>query len=245
MGETRLATTFQFRWRVTLPSVEFMRNKRIAVQSSAGSYSVVCGAGVLRHAALEIAKLGKFSSVHIASSAKVWRAIGAGVRRGVAVKNRGAVHLMNDGESAKNLRTVELLTRDLIKGGADRKSLLLAVGGGVVGDVAGFVAASYLRGIALVHVPTTVVAQVDSSIGGKTGVNLPEGKNLVGTFYPPRLVLSDPGTLSSLPPRDFRSGIYEIIKYGVIGDARLFQFLEAKLEKVLRRERPALAFVIE
>jgi len=244
MGETRLATTFQFRWRVTLPSVEFMRNKRIAVQSSAGSYSVVCGAGVLRHAALEIAKLGKFSSVHIASSAKVWRAIGAGVRRGVGVKNRGAVHLMNDGESAKNLRTVELLTRDLIKGGADRKSLLLAVGGGVVGDVAGFVAASYLRGIALVHVPTTVVAQVDSSIGGKTGVNLPEGKNLVGAFYPPRLVLSDPEALRTLPEREFRGGLAEIIKHAVIADAEMFAYLEKNMEKVKRRNRAALDYLI-
>src|SRR5258707_12292249 len=123
MGETRLATTFQFRWRVTLPSVEFMRNKRIAVQSSAGSYSVVCGAGVLRHAALEIAKLGKFSSVHIASSAKVWRAIGAGVRRGVRGKNSGAGHVTNDGESPKKLGGVELLTRDLIQTGRDHKRI--------------------------------------------------------------------------------------------------------------------------
>jgi 3-dehydroquinate synthase len=123
--------------------------------------------------------------------------------------------------------------------------LIVAVGGGVVGDVAGFVAASYARGIALVHVPTTVVAQVDSAIGGKTGVNLPEGKNLVGAFYPPKAVVADPGFLSSLAPRDFRSGIYEIIKYGVIGDVKLFHFLEEKLEKVLRCDRTALAFVIE
>ena len=115
----------------------------------------------------------------------------------------------------------------------------------MVGDVAGFVAASYARGIALIHVPTTVVAQVDSAIGGKTGVNLPEGKNLVGAFYPPNGVVADPGFLTSLPPREFRSGIYEIVKYGVIGDAKLFEFLEGKLEKVLRRERPALAFAIE
>ncbi len=129
--------------------------------------------------------------------------------------------------------------------GADRRALLVAVGGGVVGDIAGFVAASYARGIALVHVPTTVVAQVDSAIGGKTGVNLPEGKNLVGAFYPPKGVVADPGLLSSLPPREYRSGIYEIIKYGVIGDAKLFQILENNMEKVLRRERSALAFVIE
>jgi len=141
--------------------------KRILVRSSAGPYSVVCGAGALRHAAKEIAKLGKFSSVHIVSSPKVWSAVGKNVQRAFGLQDNGAVHLMNDAEAAKNLRTMELLTRDLVRGGADRKSLLIAVGGGVVGDVAGFVAASYLRGVALVQVPTTVVAQVDSSIGAR------------------------------------------------------------------------------
>ncbi len=221
-----------------------MRNKRIVVRSSAGSYSVVCGAGVLRHAAREIAKLGKFSSVHVVSSAKVWRAIGKGIQRGVGVENRGAVHLMNDSEAAKNLRTIELLARDLVNGGADRKALLMAVGGGVVGDVAGFVAASYLRGVALVHVPTTVVAQVDSSIGGKTGVNLPEGKNLVGAFYPPRLVLSDPEVLLTLPEREFRGGLAEIIKHAVIADAEMFAYLEKNVEEVKRRNRAALDYLI-
>src|SRR6202158_5119296 len=244
MANTELATTFLFRRRVTLPSVGFMRIKRIVVQSSAGSYSVVCGAGVLRHGAKEIAKLGKFSSVHIVSSAKVWRAGGTNVRRGCGITNPRCVHLMNDGESAKNLRTVELLARGLVKGGADRKSLLIAVGGGVVGDVAGFVAASYLRGIALVHVPTTVVAQVDSSIGGKTGVNLPEGKNLVGAFFPPRLVLVDPHVLRTLPEREFRGGLAEGIKYGGIADAKLFAYLEQNMDKVLRRDRAALDYII-
>jgi 3-dehydroquinate synthase len=153
--------------------------------------------------------------------------------------------LIDDAETAKNLSTVERACRDLVRAGADRRALIVAVGGGVVGDVAGFVAASYARGIALIHVPTTVVAQVDSAIGGKTGVNLPEGKNLVGAFYSPLGVTADPVFLSSLPPRDFRSGIYEIIKYGVIGDPRLFRFLEEKMERVLRRDRAALAFVIE
>jgi 3-dehydroquinate synthase len=133
----------------------------------------------------------------------------------------------------------------LVRAGADRRALLVAVGGGVVGDVAGFVAASYSRGIGLVHIPTTLVAQVDSAIGGKTGVNLPEGKNLVGAFYPPKLVIGDPDLLRTLPPREFRSGIYEIIKYGVIGDAKLFRFLEANMEKLLRRDPGALDFVIE
>ncbi len=115
----------------------------------------------------------------------------------------------------------------------------------MVGDVAGFVAASYARGIGLIHIPTTVVAQVDSAIGGKTGVNLPEGKNLVGAFYPANAVLADPEILRSLPPREFQSGIYEIVKYGVIGDTKLFQFLESKMEKLLRRDSAALDFVIE
>src|ERR1019366_4917437 len=135
--------------------------------------------------------------------------------------------------------------RDLVRAGADRRAVLVAIGGGIVGDVAGYVAASYARGIGLIHVPTTVVAQVDSAIGGKTGVNLPEGKNLVGAFYPAKDVVADPELLRTLPPREFRSGIYEIIKYGVIGDARLFDFLEGNMEKVLRRERAALAYVIE
>ena len=110
--------------------------------------------------------------------------------------------------------------------------------------MAGFVAASYLRGVALVQVPTTLVAQVDSAIGGKTGVNLPEGKNLVGAFYPPRLVLADPEALRSLPEREFRGGLAEVIKYGVIADAKLFAYLEENLEKILRREAGALEHII-
>src|SRR3984893_7034564 len=221
-----------------------MKTKRILVRSAAGSYAVVCGAGVLRQAAKEVAKLGDFSSVQIVSSTKVWRAIGKEVQRGLAVKNTRHIHFMNDGESAKNLRTVELLARELVRSGADRRSLLVAVGGGVVGDVAGFVAATYLRGIALVHVPTTVVAQVDSSIGGKTGVNLQERKNLVGAFYPPRAVLSDPEVLRTLPERAFRGGLAEIIKHAVIADAEMFAYLEKNMEKVARRDRLALDYLI-
>jgi 3-dehydroquinate synthase len=182
--------------------------------------------------------------VFVISSPRVWRHWGARVERLLSSARRATI-LIDDAETAKSLSTVERACRDLVRAGADRRALIVAVGGGVVGDVAGFVAANYARGIALIHVPTTVVAQVDSAIGGKTGVNLPEGKNLVGAFYPPMGVVSDPGFLTSLPPRDFRSGIYEIIKYGVIGDPTLFQFLEGKLEKVLRRERAALSFVIE
>ncbi|GAC1660661.1 MAG: 3-dehydroquinate synthase [Candidatus Acidiferrum sp.] len=221
-----------------------MKPKRIAVKSSAGTYHVLCGAGVLHNAANSISALGQFSSVHIISSPKVWRAVGEGIQRRLGRQARRHVHLFNDAESAKNMRSVELLCRSLNRAGVDRKGLLIAVGGGVVGDVAGYVAASFLRGVALVHVPTTLVAQVDSAVGGKTGVNLPEGKNLVGAFFPPRLVLADPGTLGSLPDREFRGGLAEIIKYGVIADEKLFAYLEENLENIMRRRREALDYII-
>jgi 3-dehydroquinate synthase len=221
-----------------------MKTRRIEVRSSAGRYSVLCGSGILRSSAAEIAKLAAFSSLHIVSSPRVWRAVGKKVQRAFGAKNGRDVHLINDAESAKNLRTVEVLCRSLVQAGADRKSLLIAVGGGVVGDVAGFVAASYLRGVALVHVATTVVAQVDSSIGGKTGVNLPEGKNLVGAFYPPRLIITDSEMLRTLPEREFRGGLAEIIKHAIIADAKMFAFLEGNMEKLERRDRAALDYLI-
>lgn len=221
-----------------------MNITRIRVQSSAGPYTVIAGAGAIGRAAQEIAVLGHFSSVHVVSSPKVWRAVGKIVQRGLRLSNRNAVHLFSDSESAKNLGSVEQIARSLSHAGADRKSLVIAVGGGVVGDVAGFAAASYLRGVALVHVPTTLVAQVDSSIGGKTGVNLPEGKNLVGAFYPPRLVITDPDLLRSLPPREFRGGLAEVIKHAVIADAPMFALLEKELDNVLRRDRDVLGSLI-
>jgi 3-dehydroquinate synthase len=218
--------------------------KKISVQATNGNYEVLCGRGALRELAPVASRVGQGGAVFVISSARVWRRWGKRIE-GLLGGARSATILMDDAETAKNLSTVERACRDLVRAGADRRALIVAVGGGVVGDVAGFVAASYTRGIALIHVPTTVVAQVDSAIGGKTGVNLPEGKNLVGAFYPGKSVLADPEMLSTLPAREFRSGIYEIIKYGVIGDPKLFQFLETNMEKVLRRERAALAFVIE
>jgi 3-dehydroquinate synthase len=221
-----------------------MKTKRIMVKSSAGPYLVVAGAGVIRRTAQEIAALGRFSSVHLVSSAKVWRAAGKAVQRGLRLPKGSAIHLFDDAESAKNLRSVEQITRSLCRAGADRQSLVVAVGGGVVGDVAGFAAATYLRGVKLVHLPTTLVAQVDSSIGGKTGVNLPEGKNLVGAFYPPQLVLTDPQLLRTLSDREFRGGLAEVIKHAVIADAEMFAFLEKEMERVLRRDPQVLGFLI-
>jgi 3-dehydroquinate synthase len=227
-----------------IENVSLMKTKRIVVKSSAGSYSVVAGAGVTRRAGQEIAALGRFSSVHVVSSPKVWRAVGKSVQRGLRLSKGSTDHLFDDAESAKNLRSVELITRSLCRGGADRQSLVIAVGGGVVGDVAGFAAASYLRGVTLAHIPTTVVAQVDSSIGGKTGVNLPEGKNLVGAFYSPKLVLTDPDLLRTLSDREFRGGLAEVIKHAVIADAEMFALLEKEMEKVLRRDRQILGLLI-
>src|SRR5215467_16393032 len=221
-----------------------MKITRIRVQSSAGPYSVVAGARAISHAAREIAALGRFSSVHFVTSPKVWRAVGKIVQRGLRLSNRNAVHLFNDAESAKHLGSIEQIARSLCRAGADRKSLVIAVGGGVVGDVAGFAAASYLRGVALVHIPTTLGAQVDSSIGGKTGVNLPEGKNLVGAFYQPRLVITDPELLRTLPGREFRGGLAEIIKHAVIADAAMFTLLEKDMDKILRRDRGMLGSLI-
>lgn len=202
------------------------------------------GKGILRLLPSHLARLGKSTNIFILSSPTVWRNCGRAVGRGFRVAGGPKIILFDDRESSKNLRTFEQICRQLLRAGADRRAVVLGVGGGVVGDVAGYVAASFLRGVTLVHVPTTLVAQVDSAIGGKTGVNLPEGKNLVGAFFPPRLVLADAETLSTLPDREYRSGIYEIIKYGIIGDSQLFRFLEANLNGLLRRDARVLDYVI-
>ena len=147
---------------------------------------------------------------------------------------------MHDGERFKRLSSVENLAEDLLRLGADRKTVIVAFGGGVVGDVAGMLASVYMRGVQLVQIPTTVQAQVDAAVGGKTGVNLNSGKNLLGTFYQPAVVLIDPATLSTLPDREFRAGMYEALKCGVIGNAGLFIRLERCSIKSLRKDRELL-----
>lgn len=148
------------------------------------------------------------------------------------------------GETSKNLGTIQKCCDQLARHRLERSSFIVALGGGVVGDLAGFVAASYLRGVDFVQAPTTLLAQVDSSVGGKVGVNLPAGKNLVGAFYQPRFVLCDLSTLDSLPGREFRSGLAEVIKYGIIYDAALFEKLEAELDLLLKRDLAALTDVV-
>jgi 3-dehydroquinate synthase len=216
----------------------------IRIPSSHGAYRVYCSRGALARAGVVIKELGDSSGTFVLSSPNVWKHWGRALAKRIRGVRANRTFLFDDSESAKNLATVELLCRALSDAGADRRAVIVAAGGGVVGDVAGFVAASYLRGVRLVQIPTTLVAQVDSSVGGKTGVNLPEGKNLVGAFYPPKAVIADSEMLATLPHRQYRSGLYEIIKYGVIADAQLFRFLERHMLALLRRDPSALARVI-
>jgi 3-dehydroquinate synthase len=149
-----------------------------------------------------------------------------------------------DGEEYKNAATLSAVYDDLIVAGLDRKSFIVALGGGVVGDLAGFAAATYLRGIPFVQVPTTLLAQVDSSVGGKTAIDHPRGKNLIGAFYQPRLVLIDVETLSTLADREFRAGLAEVVKYGVALDLPFFEFLEQRAEKIIARDQASLEYLI-
>jgi 3-dehydroquinate synthase len=154
------------------------------------------------------------------------------------------VIMMPDGEPSKRLATVEVMAEKLAKMGADRKAVIIALGGGVVGDVAGLLASLYMRGVEFVQVPTTVLAQVDASIGGKTGVNLVAGKNLLGTFYHPRVVLIDPTVLKTLPDREFRAGLYEALKCGIIGNVELFIRFEQNHTRILKRDSAELEWLI-
>ncbi|MDX1508022.1 MAG: 3-dehydroquinate synthase [Woeseiaceae bacterium] len=149
-----------------------------------------------------------------------------------------------DGEQHKTVAAVESVVDKLVESRANRDTTLIALGGGVVGDITGFAAACYMRGVRFVQVPTTLLAQVDSSVGGKTGVNHPQGKNLIGAFHQPALVLIDTDTLSTLPDRELRAGMAEVIKYGAIADADFFAWLEANIDALLRKDADALAYAI-
>jgi 3-dehydroquinate synthase len=151
---------------------------------------------------------------------------------------------MPDGERSKTLSQLERLASKLVSRGADRRSVILALGGGVVGDVAGFLASVFMRGIPVVQIPTTLLAQVDSAIGGKTGVNLRSGKNLLGTFYQPLAVLADPDVLATLPEREYRSGLFEAMKYGVIRNPAIFELMESNRDALLRRDGALLEALI-
>ena len=151
---------------------------------------------------------------------------------------------MPDGEPTKRLATVEALADKLARLGADRKAVIIALGGGIVGDVSGLLSSLYMRGVEFVQIPTTVLAQVDASIGGKTAVNLVAGKNMVGTFHHPRVVLIDPTVLKTLPDREFRSGLYEALKCGIIGNVNLFLRFEQNRARILKRDPVELEWLI-
>ncbi|WP_298212790.1 3-dehydroquinate synthase [Acidovorax sp.] len=150
-----------------------------------------------------------------------------------------------DGEEHKNWQTLQLIFDVLLSNGCDRKVVLFALGGGVVGDMTGFAAASYMRGVPFVQVPTTLLAQVDSSVGGKTAINHPLGKNMIGAFYQPQLVVCDLSTLDTLPARELSAGLAEVIKYGPIADVQFMEWLEESMDAVLAKDRTALAHVVQ
>ncbi|HEU5339451.1 MAG TPA: 3-dehydroquinate synthase, partial [Sulfuricaulis sp.] len=152
--------------------------------------------------------------------------------------------ILPDGEQYKSLEVLNRVFDALLKAHCDRRTTLIALGGGVIGDMAGFAAASYQRGVPFIQIPTTLLSQVDSSVGGKTGVNHPLGKNMIGAFYQPRAVIIDTDTLNTLPDRELSAGLAEVIKYGLIRDAEFFTWLEANLEKLLARDADALTYAI-
>jgi 3-dehydroquinate synthase len=178
----------------------------------------------------------------IVSSPLVWRFHGTQIARALATAE--APILISDGERNKHLATVSRVYDALTRANADRATTLITFGGGVIGDMAGFAAATYLRGIVLVHVPTTLLAQVDSAIGGKVGVNHPLGKNLIGSFYQPHAVIVDPLLLATLPRREFRAGLYEVIKYGMTSSASLFDRVGKQRTAIFARAADALTPVI-
>jgi 3-dehydroquinate synthase len=209
------------------------------------SYDIQIGMGLLARLGRDCARLGLGRRCAIISDSNVAPRFGNPARK--ALQKAGfAAELITipAGETAKSLRTVEVCYNQLAAQRLERKSFIVALGGGVVGDLAGFVAATYLRGVAFVQVPTTLLAQVDSSVGGKVGLNLKAGKNLVGAFYQPRLVACDLHTLASLPAREYRAGLAEVIKYGIIYDRVLFGLLERDLPRLLRRDASTLATVV-
>ena len=152
--------------------------------------------------------------------------------------------ILPDGEEFKTWETLNLIFDALLRARCERKVTLIALGGGVIGDMTGFAAASYLRGVPFIQIPTTLLSQVDSSVGGKTGINHPLGKNMIGAFYQPRIVVADMSTLDTLPGREFSAGLAEVIKYGLLGDHEFFEWLEQNMAALLRRDLPALEYAV-
>jgi 3-dehydroquinate synthase len=213
--------------------------RRLQVESSAGEYAVIVGRGAWR----ALRRLKGYSSIFVLTESPLWKRWGNRLVRDAGWAGLRPV-LVPSGERSKSLAMAGHVASELLEGGADRRSLLVAFGGGVVGDLGGFVASTYMRGIDYAQAPTTVLAQVDSALGGKTAVNIGAMKNLVGTFYAPSLVVSEPEVLASLPPRAFRSGLYEAVKHAILSGPALFGWMEGKIAGLRPGDTPLLEILV-
>lgn len=213
--------------------------RRLQVKSSAGQYKVIVGCGAWR----ALHRLKGYSSVFVLTELSLWERWGNKLLCDAGWAGLRPI-LVPSGESSKSLTMAGYVASELLECGADRRSLLVAFGGGVVGDLGGFVASTYMRGIDYTQAPTTVLAQVDSALGGKTAVNIGAMKNLVGTFYAPRLVVSDPAVLASLSPRAFQSGLYEAVKHAILSGPALFAWMEGKVAGLRPGDTPLLETLV-
>jgi 3-dehydroquinate synthase len=212
-----------------------MNTREIKVKAVNLTYRVLIEPGSIARLGRDLRLLFPSTKTMLVSDTTVYKLYGEEVTRGLKAEGwQVSVALIKPGERAKSLKNASRLYDQAIAEGLDRNSPLIALGGGVVGDLAGFVAATYLRGVPLVMVPTTLLAQVDSSVGGKVAVNHPGGKNLIGSIYPPRLVLIDPEVLKTLPKRQLKAGLAEVVKYGIISDHRFFAWLEHNCDQLLK-----------
>lgn len=208
------------------------------------SYDILIGRGLLGHST-SWAGLPAAAQAVIITNTTVGPLYAAGLAAELRTRYRSVSTLeLPDGEAHKSWETLNRVFDHLLGGGADRKTVLFALGGGVVGDLTGFAAACYMRGVPFVQVPTTLLAQVDSSVGGKTAINHPLGKNMIGAFYQPHRVVCDLATLDTLPPRELAAGLAEVIKYGPIADIDFLEWIEARLDDLLARDPQALAHAV-
>ncbi len=219
--------------------------QQVEIALGSRSYPIVIGSGLLGDPARYLS-LPQAATALVVSNTTVAPLYGAQLQAALAGHYRQVHQLtLPDGEAFKNWQTLNVIFDALLEHGADRKTVLFALGGGVVGDMTGFAAACYMRGVPFVQLPTTLLAQVDSSVGGKTGINHPLGKNMVGAFYQPQLVLCDLATLATLPQRELSAGLAEVIKYGPIADLCFFDWIESQLDALLGRDTLALAQAVK
>lgn len=215
---------------------------RLTVDLGDRSYPILIGEGLIRDRGLLTSRLRGPDAVVVTND--VVGPLYLDAIRECLGERLAAVHTLPDGEDQKHLQNLSAILDTLVSAGANRDTTVVALGGGVVGDMAGFAAACYQRGVDFIQIPTTLLAQVDSSVGGKTGVNHPRGKNLIGAFHQPVAVLVDLDTLDTLPDRELSAGLAEVIKYGLLGDAVFFGWLEENMTALLSRDRHALAYAV-